>query len=179
MTVNIKNSSGTDLDDLADQSVAGNQLLKIYTSDGTDIGQKYVNATNGTAIGNIQFLNDASKDVGQLLAKKGTYTAYPGYTKCSLLIGKVEQWLSSYEGADDYFIAYGYHSYYGKGGLSPACLTRLYVNEDDFHYVYTSPSKNIYYAGVLYKPNAYYESSSPIFRWKYMVGQTVEIYVQN
>ena len=49
MTTNLKSIAGTDFDDLFEAG-AGNQLLNIYAMDGQDVGQKYLNVSQGSQV---------------------------------------------------------------------------------------------------------------------------------
>lgn len=72
MTTNLKSIAGTDFDDLFEAGT-GNQLLKIYGMDGQDIGQKYLNVSQGSQVSaNTGFQVSDSADVKTKLCGKGT-----------------------------------------------------------------------------------------------------------
>lgn len=74
MTTNLKSIAGTDFDDLFEAG-AGNQLLNIYAMDGQDIGQKYLNVSQGSQVSaNTGFQASDSADVKTKLCGKGTNT---------------------------------------------------------------------------------------------------------
>jgi len=81
MAVGLKNSSGTDFDSLFHQGT-GNQLFYIYTNAGTDVGQRYLPASSGTAGANCNFKNSSSQDIGPKLCKINT--VIPAYTSQTL-----------------------------------------------------------------------------------------------
>lgn len=83
MTTNLKSIAGTDFDDLFEAGT-GNQLLKIYGMDGQDIGQKYLNVSQGSQVSaNTGFQVSDSADVKTKLCGKGqvtiSYAFYFGY----------------------------------------------------------------------------------------------------
>lgn len=72
MTTNLKSIAGTDFDDLFEAG-AGNQLLNIYAMDGQDVGQKYLNVSQGSQVSaNTGFQASDSADVKTKLCGKGT-----------------------------------------------------------------------------------------------------------
>ena len=72
MTTNLKSIAGTDFDDLFEKG-QGNQLLNIYAMDGQDVGQKYLNVSQGSHVSaNTGFLASDSADVKTKLCGKGT-----------------------------------------------------------------------------------------------------------
>lgn len=72
MTTNSKSIAGTDFDDLFEAG-AGNQLLNIYAMDGQDVGQKYLNVSQGSQVSaNTGFQASDSADVKTKLCGKGT-----------------------------------------------------------------------------------------------------------
>ena len=72
MTTNLKSIAGTDFDDLFEAG-AGNQLLNIYAMDGHDVGQKYLNVSQGSQVSsNTGFQASDSADVKTKLCGKGT-----------------------------------------------------------------------------------------------------------
>lgn len=74
MTTNLKSIAGTDFDDLFEAG-AGNQLLNIYAMDGQDVGQKYLNVSQGSQVSaNTGFQASDSADVKTKLCGKGTNT---------------------------------------------------------------------------------------------------------
>ena len=74
MTTNLKSIAGTDFDDLFEKG-QGNQLLNIYAMDGQDIGQKYLNVSQGSQVSaNTGFQASDSADVKTKLCGKGTNT---------------------------------------------------------------------------------------------------------
>ena len=83
MTTNLKSIAGTDFDDLFEAG-AGNQLLNIYSMDGQDVGQKYLNVSQGSQVSaNTGFQASDSADVKTKLCGKGlaiiSYSFYYGY----------------------------------------------------------------------------------------------------
>ena len=83
MTTNLKSIAGTDFDDLFEKG-QGNQLLNIYAMDGQDIGQKYLNVSQGSQVSaNTGFQASDSADVKTKLCGKGlaiiSYSFYYGY----------------------------------------------------------------------------------------------------
>ncbi len=83
MTTNLKSVAGTDFDDLFEAGT-GNQLLSIYAMDGQDVGQKYLNVSQGSQVGaNTGFQASDSADVKTKLCGKGlaiiSYSFYYGY----------------------------------------------------------------------------------------------------
>lgn len=83
MTTNLKSIAGTDFDDLFEAG-AGNQLLNIYAMDGQDVGQKYLNVSQGSQVSaNTGFQASDSADVKTKLCGKGlaiiSYSFYYGY----------------------------------------------------------------------------------------------------
>lgn len=74
MTTNLKSIAGTDFDDLFETG-QGNQLLNIYAMDGQDVGQKYLNVSQGSQVSaNTGFQASDSADVKTKLCGKGTNT---------------------------------------------------------------------------------------------------------
>ena len=74
MTTNLKSIAGTDFDDLFEKG-QGNQLLNIYAMDGQDVGQKYLNVSQGSQVSaNTGFQASDSADVKTKLCGKGTNT---------------------------------------------------------------------------------------------------------
>lgn len=74
MTTNLKSIAGTDFDDLFEAGT-GNQLLSIYAMDGQDVGQKYLNVSQGSQVSaNTGFQASDSEDVRSKLCGKGTNT---------------------------------------------------------------------------------------------------------
>ena len=74
MTTNLKSVAGTDFDDLFEAGT-GNQLLSIYAMDGQDVGQKYLNVSQGSQVSaNTGFQASDSADVRSKLCGKGTNT---------------------------------------------------------------------------------------------------------
>ena len=72
MTTNLKSIAGTDFDDLFEAG-AGNQLLNIYAMDGQDVGQKYLNVSQGSQVSaSTGFQASDSADVKTKLCGKGT-----------------------------------------------------------------------------------------------------------
>lgn len=79
MTTNLKSIAGTDFDDLFEAG-AGNQLLNIYAMDGHDVGQKYLNVSQGSQVSaNTGFQASDSADVKTKLCGKGTNKAGVSY----------------------------------------------------------------------------------------------------
>ena len=79
MTTNLKSIAGTDFDDLFEAG-AGNQLLNIYAMDGQDVGQKYLNVSQGSQVSaNTGFQASDSADVKTKLCGKGTNKAGVSY----------------------------------------------------------------------------------------------------
>ena len=83
MTTNLKSIAGTDFDDLFEAGT-GNQLLSIYAMDGQDVGQKYLNVSQGSQVSaNTGFQASDSADVKTKLCGKGlvtiSYSFYYGY----------------------------------------------------------------------------------------------------
>lgn len=79
MTTNLKSIAGTDFDDLFEAGT-GNQLLSIYAMDGQDVGQKYLNVSQGSQVSaNTGFQASDSADVRSKLCGKGTtwLSSYP------------------------------------------------------------------------------------------------------
>lgn len=71
MATGLLNSSGTDFEQLFEQG-GGNQLLNIYANDGQDIGQKFLNVSEGSQISsNTGFLAADGSDVKTKLCGKG------------------------------------------------------------------------------------------------------------
>ena len=90
MTTNLKSIAGTDFDDLFEAG-AGNQLLNIYAMDGQDVGQKYLNVSQGSQVSaNTGFQASDSADVKTKLCGKGTntisYKIWEGYKYGDYLI---------------------------------------------------------------------------------------------
>lgn len=74
MTTNLKSIAGTDFDDLFEAGT-GNQLLNIYAMDGQDVGQKYLNVSQGAQVSaDTGFKASDSADVRSKLCGKGTNT---------------------------------------------------------------------------------------------------------
>ena len=74
MTTNLKSIAGTDFDDLFETG-QGDQLLNIYAMDGQDVGQKYLNVSQGSQVSaNTGFQASDSADVKGKLCGKGTNT---------------------------------------------------------------------------------------------------------
>lgn len=71
MTTGLTTSGGVDFDSCF-QTGSGNQLLYIYTNSGVDIGQKYLNVSNGSAYGSTGFYASDGKDIGSKLCKIGS-----------------------------------------------------------------------------------------------------------
>ena len=70
MTTNLKSIAGTDFDDLFEKG-QGNQLLNIYAMDGQDVGQKYLNVSQGSQVSsNTGFQASDSADVKTKLCIK-------------------------------------------------------------------------------------------------------------
>lgn len=79
MTTNLKSIAGTDFDDLFEAGT-GNQLLNIYAMDGHDVGQKYLNVSQGSQVSaNTGFQASDSADVKTKLCGKGTNKAGVSY----------------------------------------------------------------------------------------------------
>lgn len=74
MTSNLL-ASGVDFDALFEAG-EGNQLLNIYASDGTDIGQKYLNSSEGDMLStDTKFLASDGSDIRTKLCAYGTSAA--------------------------------------------------------------------------------------------------------
>lgn len=79
MTTNLKSIAGTDFDDLFEAGT-GDQLLNIYAMDGQDVGQKYLNVSQGSQVSaNTGFQASDSADVKTKLCGKGTNKAGVSY----------------------------------------------------------------------------------------------------
>ena len=83
MTTNLKSIAGTDFDDLFETG-QGDQLLNIYAMDGQDVGQKYLNVSQGAQVSaDTGFKASDSADVRGKLCGKGlvtiSYSFYYGY----------------------------------------------------------------------------------------------------
>lgn len=74
MSTGLLISSGSDFDSIFETG-SGTQLFYIYTNAGTDIGQRYLPASSGSAYGTTNFKNSSGTDVGTLLCKYGTSSA--------------------------------------------------------------------------------------------------------
>lgn len=110
MATGLTTSGGADFDSCF-QTGSGNQLLYIYTNSGADIGQRYLNVSEGSAYGTTNFYASDGVDIGNKLCKIGS-----NYT--TITITPVTSW-----NEDGYFYGYAQYSYsyldmYG-GSISP------------------------------------------------------------
>lgn len=130
MTTNLKSIAGTDFDDLFEAG-AGNQLLNIYAMDGQDVGQKYLNVSQGSQVSaNTGFQASDSADVKTKLCGKGTnkagvsYSVYGTTTAYGTIDGLVIQITTTKLCVVAGSVSYTYHYTQGRPGKAG------YVSED-------------------------------------------------
>ena len=177
MASGYKLKDGRDFDSIFELGNGGvSTLYKI--NNGSDIGNRFLAVSSGSAFGITGYKNKAGQDLGNLFCKLGSKNPYPNTTKCNLTIGN-----------NNYSYGYIKNQY---GSLTPNIVSEVnvyeYVEQEDvgdiYYYQIFLDKTYFYYNGVQYITDSETEGKTSknglLFSdWKSKNKHTVTVYISN